>query len=143
MRFIPYAHLVPLVSVMVTQCGDGGVQCALAAGVPLVGAGTTEEKPEVANRIAWADVGVNLKTKSPTSEQVRRAVRTVLDMPSFRERPRRLQAEIAHRGGRTAGAPGADPSARAPRGRQTHTALAETNIHHRIQKRDLTSEFPV
>jgi MGT family glycosyltransferase len=96
-RFIPYAHLMPLVSVMVTNCGYGGVQCALAAGVPLVASGTTEEKPETANRIAWAGVGVNLKTKSPSPEQVRRAVRTVLDTPSYRQRARQLQAEMAPR----------------------------------------------
>ena len=94
-RFIPYAHLMPRVSVMVTNGGYGGVQCALAQGVPLVCAGTSEEKPEIANRVTWAGVGVNLKTKTPTPEQVRRAVRTVLATPDFRQRARRLQAEIA------------------------------------------------
>ncbi|MFP2912330.1 nucleotide disphospho-sugar-binding domain-containing protein [Pyxidicoccus sp. 3LFB2] len=94
-RFIPYAHLMPRVSVMVTNGGFGGVQCALAQGVPLVCAGTTEEKPEIANRIAWSGVGVNLKTKTPTPEQVRRAVRTVLDTPTFRRSAQRLQTEIA------------------------------------------------
>ncbi|QSQ26671.1 hypothetical protein JY651_17825 [Pyxidicoccus parkwayensis] len=94
-RFIPYAHLMPHVSVMVTNGGYGGVQCALAQGVPLVCAGTSEEKPEIANRIAWAGVGVNLKTKTPTPEQVRNAVRTVLATPGFRQKAQRLQAEIA------------------------------------------------
>ncbi|HLL54705.1 MAG TPA: glycosyltransferase, partial [Myxococcaceae bacterium] len=59
-RFIPYAHLLPRVSAMITNCGYGGVQLALAHGVPLIGAGTTEEKPEIANRIAWSGVGLNL-----------------------------------------------------------------------------------
>lgn len=94
-RFIPYAHLMSHVSVMVTNGGYGGVQCALAQGVPLVCAGTSEEKPEIANRIAWAGVGVNLKTKTPTPEQVRNAVRTVLATPGFRQQARKLQAEIA------------------------------------------------
>ncbi|MCY1023901.1 glycosyltransferase [Pyxidicoccus sp. MSG2] len=94
-RFIPYAHLMPHVSVMVTNGGYGGVQCALARGVPLVCAGTTEEKPEIANRIAWTGVGLNLKTKTPTPEQVRQAVRTVLATPDFRKKAQGLQAEIA------------------------------------------------
>ncbi|MCP3138632.1 glycosyltransferase [Pyxidicoccus xibeiensis] len=94
-RFIPYAHLMPHVSVMVTNGGYGGVQCALAQGVPLVCAGTSEEKPEIGNRVTWAGVGVNLKTKTPTPEQVRRAVRTLLDTSGFRQNAQRLQAEIA------------------------------------------------
>jgi UDP:flavonoid glycosyltransferase YjiC (YdhE family) len=40
-------------------------------------------------------VGLNLKTKTPTPEQVRRAVRTVLATPDFRKKAQRLQAEIA------------------------------------------------
>jgi MGT family glycosyltransferase len=48
--FVPFAQLLPRVSVMVTNGGYGGVQFALANGVPLVVAGTTEEKPEIGAR---------------------------------------------------------------------------------------------
>ena len=44
--FIPFDQLLPHVDVMVTNGGFGGVQFALANGVPLVVAGTTEEKQE-------------------------------------------------------------------------------------------------
>jgi UDP:flavonoid glycosyltransferase YjiC (YdhE family) len=37
--FIPYQHLLPLVDVMVTNGGYGGVQLALANGIPLIAAG--------------------------------------------------------------------------------------------------------
>jgi UDP:flavonoid glycosyltransferase YjiC (YdhE family) len=94
-RFIPYAHLLPRVSAMITNCGYGGVQLALAHGVPLIGAGTTEEKPEIANRIAWSGVGLNLKSKAPPPERLRQAVRTVLGDPRYRQRAQALQAEIA------------------------------------------------
>jgi len=80
---------------MITNGGYNGVQVALANGVPLVAGGSTEDKPEVANRIAWAGLGVNLKTATPSPEQVRAAVRTVLDDGAYRERARQMAAEIA------------------------------------------------
>lgn len=50
-EFVPHADLFPHISVMVTNGGFGGVQSALADGVPLVIAGDTEDKPEVAARV--------------------------------------------------------------------------------------------
>ncbi|NJM07093.1 glycosyl transferase [Candidatus Gracilibacteria bacterium] len=49
--FIPFGALLPHVDVMITNGGYGGVQFALANGVPLIVAGTTEDKPEIAR--AW------------------------------------------------------------------------------------------
>ena len=62
---------------------------ALHHGVPLVQAGTTEEKSEIAARIAWSGVGVKLGTTRPTPEAVGAAVRTVLAEGS----PHRAAAE--------------------------------------------------
>jgi len=50
--FLPYDQLLPHTDVMITNGGFGGVQHALSFGVPLVVAGTTEDKPEVAGRVA-------------------------------------------------------------------------------------------
>jgi UDP:flavonoid glycosyltransferase YjiC (YdhE family) len=94
-RFIPYHHLMPHVMAMVTNGGYGGVQTALAHGVPLVVAGSTEDKPEIANRVAWSGTGLNLKTKTPTPDQVRTAVRQVLAEPRFRQQAQQMQAAIA------------------------------------------------
>ena len=52
--FLPYDQLLPHTDVMITNGGFGGVQRALSFGVPLVVAGTTEDKPEVAGRVAWS-----------------------------------------------------------------------------------------
>jgi MGT family glycosyltransferase len=93
--FLSYPELLPKTSAMVTNGGYGGVQTALAHGVPLVVAGATEDKPEVAARVAWSGAGVNLKTATPTPAQVRSAVRRVLDEPSYRARARALAAEYA------------------------------------------------
>ena len=57
-RFVPHDLLLPHVDVMVTNGGYGGVQQALANGVPLVVAGDSEDKPEVAAHVQWSGAGV-------------------------------------------------------------------------------------
>ena len=94
-QFIPHYHLLPYVDVMVTNGGYNGVQVALANGVPLVAAGQTEDKPEVGARVQWAGVGINLKTKTPTSTQVKDAVKAILASSNYRQKAQFLQAEIA------------------------------------------------
>ena len=93
--FLPYDQLLPRTDVMVTNGGFGGVQQALAYGVPLVVAGSTEDKPEVAARVAWSGAGVNLRTGTPSPGKVRRAVGRVRARPCFRREAERLQREIA------------------------------------------------
>jgi MGT family glycosyltransferase len=92
-QFIPYYYLMPHVDVMVTNGGFGSVQMALSNGVPLIVAGATEEKPEIAARVAWAGVGINLKTETPTKSQLLDAVRTILRDPRYKHNAQLLQAE--------------------------------------------------
>lgn len=91
--FLSYPELLPKTSVMVTNGGYGGVQTALSYGVPLVVAGTSEDKPEVAARVSWSGAGVNLKTAKPKPEAVRTAVRAVLDDARYRNKARALASE--------------------------------------------------
>jgi MGT family glycosyltransferase len=93
--FIPFTELLPHVAAMVTNGGYGGATIALANGVPLICAGTTEDKPEVGNRVAYAGVGLNLKTNRPSEAQLRAAVRRLLADDRFRANARHLQAEFA------------------------------------------------
>jgi UDP:flavonoid glycosyltransferase YjiC (YdhE family) len=101
--YVPYAPLFQRAAAVVTNGGFGGVQLAIAHGVPLVVAGATEEKPEVANRVAWSGVGVNLRTGSPAPAAVLAGVRRVLADPSYAARARALAAS----------APAADAAERA------------------------------
>jgi UDP:flavonoid glycosyltransferase YjiC (YdhE family) len=78
---------------MVTNGGYGGVQLALSHGIPLAVAGTTEDKPEVAARVAWSGAGINLATSKPKPKAVRDAVRALLDEPRYRTRARALADE--------------------------------------------------
>lgn len=93
--YLPYDRLLPLVDVVVTNGGYGGVQQALGQGVPLVVAGQTEDKVEVSARVGWAGVGVNLRTNQPSPEHVLRAVNSVLANSSYRDRARAIAEDIA------------------------------------------------
>lgn len=94
--FIPHSCLLPHVDVMVTNGGYNGTHMALAFGVPMVAAGQTEEKPEVCARIAWSQVGIDLKTKTPSPTQIKTAIKQILSNSHYRHYAQRLQAEIAH-----------------------------------------------
>lgn len=104
-RFVPYDLLLPHVSAFVTNGGYTGVTLALAHGVPLVQAGMTEEKHEIARRIEWTGVGVRLGTTRPSSAAVAGGVRRVLDDARYRAAADRVRAEMAQH---DAGSEGAD-----------------------------------
>jgi MGT family glycosyltransferase len=94
-RFIPYAHLMPHVDLLLTNGGYGSIQIALAHGVPIVAIGKTEEKPEIANRVQWSGVGIGLKVRIPTEKQIREAVQTVLHTPTYAARAEAIRYEMA------------------------------------------------
>ena len=96
-EFIPHGNLLPHVSAMVTNGGFGGVQTALGHRVPLIVAGSTEEKPEVARRVAFAGAGIDLRSGHPSAEALRGAVRRVLAEPSFGERASAIGDDLAAR----------------------------------------------
>jgi MGT family glycosyltransferase len=98
-EFIPHDVLLPSVDVMITNGGYGAAQRALMTGVPLVVAGNTEDKPEVAARVEWFGAGVNLHTGVPTAAMVRRAVRQILEDDAYRTAARNLQHAYARRDG--------------------------------------------
>jgi UDP:flavonoid glycosyltransferase YjiC (YdhE family) len=93
--FVPFGNLLPHINVMVTNGGYGGTQLALVYGIPLVVAGDTEDKMEVAARVEWAGAGINLRKKRPSAGEVRDAVKEVLANPVYGENARRIQADFA------------------------------------------------
>src|SRR5687767_4469516 len=94
-KFIPYAQLMPKVDLLLTNGGYGSIQIALAHGVPVVAIGKTEEKPEIANRVQWAGVGIGLKVLVPTEKQIRNAVAEVMGDLSYRLKAEVLSEEMA------------------------------------------------
>ncbi|MCL4446142.1 MAG: glycosyltransferase [Actinobacteria bacterium] len=93
-RLIPHNELLGKVDVMVTNGGYGGVQQALSNGVPLIVAGDSEDKPEVATRVEWSGAGINLRSGRPRASQIRNAVLTVLTNPSYTINTRRIQRDL-------------------------------------------------
>ena len=103
--FLPYDLLLPHVDVCVTNGGYTGVTTALHHGVPLVQAGSTEEKAEIGARIRWSGVGVRMRPTRPGARRVREAVRRVLREPSFGAAAARVGEEMRRH---DAGQEGAD-----------------------------------
>ncbi len=102
--FVPYAHLLPHVDVVVTNGGWGGTVAALAHGIPLVIGGGDLDKPEVAARVAWTGAGVNLKTGTPTAAAIGEGVRRVRTGLSYRTAAERIAVQLAAAGGAPAAA---------------------------------------
>lgn len=92
--YVPFDRLLPHADVLVSNGGYGGVQTALRYGVPLVVAGAGEDKPEVAARVRWSGVGVDLRTGRPSEADLRTAVDQVLRGADYRERAEALSAEL-------------------------------------------------
>lgn len=76
--YIPFDALLPKASLLITNGGAGGTHQALAAGVPVIIAGETEDKPANAARVAYHRLGINLGTGTPTAEQVAQATTELL-----------------------------------------------------------------
>lgn len=94
-RYLPFDELLPRADLLITNGGAGGTQLALAAGVPVVMCGTTEEKPMNAARVAYHRVGINLGTATPSEEQVAEAVSTILGDATYRAAAGRLKTAYA------------------------------------------------
>ena len=92
-EFIPFGNLLPHVDLVITNGGYGGVQNALAHGIPLIIAGQTEDKMEVSARVEYAQVGINLKTSNPKPEQILEAVHQIFSKPTYRENAENYQRE--------------------------------------------------
>lgn len=82
--YLPYERILPFADLVVTNGGYGGVQQALRHGVPLVVAGTSEDKAEVAARVEWAGAGINLRTDRPAMEHLRDSILCGLREPGFK-----------------------------------------------------------
>ncbi|MDG2520462.1 glycosyltransferase [Caulobacter segnis] len=92
--YFPLDWLLPKLSALVTNGGFGTVLQALAHGVPVVVAGTTEDKAEVACRVAHSGAGIDLRTDTPEPQALAAAIDAVLADPAYRTAARRLQMEF-------------------------------------------------
>jgi MGT family glycosyltransferase len=89
-EWVSHAELLPRCAAVVTSGGTGTIMAALTAGVPLVVVPTTWDKPDNAQRVVEAGVGVRLSPRRCTPERLRAAVERVLSEPQYAAAARRV-----------------------------------------------------
>jgi UDP:flavonoid glycosyltransferase YjiC (YdhE family) len=93
--WIPFDSLLPLCDVFVTNGGYGSFQNAVANGIPLVIAPPFfADKRDIAARVEWSGIGINLGTGTPTPEALKDAVLEVFRDGKYRERVAEVKREI-------------------------------------------------
>lgn len=93
--YIPFGNILPFVDIMVTNGGFGGTQNALAHGIPIVIAGATEDKMEVAARVENTGAGINIRKHNPLPRDIIKAVKKIMSEPSYKKKAMELQVEYA------------------------------------------------
>ena len=93
-RRAPHSEVLRHASAVVTHAGHGTVIKSLAAGVPVVAVPLGRDQLDNAARVAHHGAGLRLKPKA-SSDAIARAVRRVLDEPSYRANAERLATAIA------------------------------------------------
>lgn len=91
--YFPYDTLLPHAAVFIFNAGYGGFVHGVINGVPMVLAGDSEEKPEVAARGEYSGLAVNLRTGKPTTQQLSEAINKVLSDPAYKKKSQRIMRE--------------------------------------------------
>jgi MGT family glycosyltransferase len=94
-QFINFTAIMPHVDVLVALGSYGTVTQALSFGLPMVVAGKSEDKPEVGAHVTATGCGIELRTDTPSPEQIRDAVGQVLTKPEYRANAEKLRREFA------------------------------------------------
>ena len=93
--YAPQLELLKRASLVITHAGMNTALERLAQGVPVVAIPVTNDQPGVAARLAYAGVGEMIPLSKLSWERLEKAVQQVFTQPSYRERARKVQAEIA------------------------------------------------
>lgn len=96
---VPQLDLLPHLQAVVSHAGHNTVCEALAHGVPLVVAPIRDDQPVIAGQVVNAGAGVRVHFGRVGAIELRNAITTVLDDPSFRDAATRVQEEFAAAGG--------------------------------------------
>jgi len=82
--FIPFNEVMPYAHVYITNGGYGGVMLGIQNKLPVIVAGVHEGKNEIAARIAYFKLGVNLKTEKPKPAQLKKAFEEIFNNPVYK-----------------------------------------------------------
>ncbi|PYB06076.1 glycosyltransferase, partial [Serratia marcescens] len=101
-EFISFGRWLPETALLITNGGYGSINYALDCGVPLIVAGTGEDKLEAAARVVAAGCGISLHTSTPTAEQILAATMRILQQPIYRQRAALVREDYARHDALTA-----------------------------------------
>jgi zeaxanthin glucosyltransferase len=93
-RTAPQLQLLKRAALCITHAGLNTTLEALAQGVPMVAFPIGYDQPGVAARIQYHGVGKSLEVATLSGKQMLKAIREVLENPSYRERARYFQKVI-------------------------------------------------
>lgn len=102
--YVPQLALLEQVDAVVCHGGHNTTCEALAHGLPLVIAPIKDDQPIVADQVVAAGAGLRVKFGRVGPDELRAAVRRVLDEPSFRVAAEGVRASFAAAGGAAAAA---------------------------------------
>lgn len=93
--WISHRELLPRCAALVTTGGPATIMAGLRVGLPLVVVPTTWDKPDNAQRVVEAGVGVRLAPRKCSPEGLRDAVERVLGDPRYADNARRIAGHLA------------------------------------------------
>ncbi|HEX5144458.1 MAG TPA: glycosyltransferase [Mycobacterium sp.] len=102
--FVPQLDLLPALHAVVSHAGHNTVCETLAQGVPLVVAPIRDDQLVVAGQVVDAGAGIRVHFSRVGVTELRDAITTVLDDPSYRTAARRVRTSFAVAGGAAAAA---------------------------------------
>ncbi len=89
----PHSQVFPLADLVITHAGHGTIMRALANGLPLICLPMGRDQNDNALKVGFHKLGIHLSPKSG-AEKIQKAVRKVLDDPSFKQNARNFQKYI-------------------------------------------------
>ena len=95
--FVDQMAVLSIADAFITHCGMNSVSEALYYNVPLLLCPQTSEQEAVAKRTE--ELGAGLRLKSMKEEEIRNAVKTVLETPSYYENAERISNSFKACGG--------------------------------------------
>jgi MGT family glycosyltransferase len=96
--FVPHGAVLSHAAALVTQCGLGTIAKALTHGIPMVCIPLVADQADNAVRIAQRGAGIRLHAAA-SPQEIREALRRVLNDSGFRAEAGRLGATLARDGG--------------------------------------------
>jgi zeaxanthin glucosyltransferase len=102
--WVPMLALLPRLDAVISHGGMNTVSETLAHGLPLVIAPIRHDQPVVASQVARAGAAIRVPFSRVRPAQLREAVVTILDDPSYRNAAERIRDSFAAAGGAAAAA---------------------------------------